>query len=270
MNGITFKGQSSTDYGFVMRSINRQLIPEVTRQTVQVTGLHGLVDFEKDTYGERQLSVVLQYIYTNTAALMEHLEGVEVWLHNDGKYYDLTFDDQPGKVWKAKIVSRIDVSPNFKTTALQVNFVCNPPYPYVGEVLLTPENIIWNTAELDGFQWTQEFTSSGSMKFTNTGTAAAKPVIKLIGKFDEITLEYGDQTWHYTAPLVYDGIKIDCDGESVTRMSDGANLFSNVDVTADDYFSIDAGQAEIVITATGLGAFPDSLTVVVEFQGVIA
>ena len=270
MNGLNFNGKNSKDFGFVMKSENRQLIPEIHRQTVQVTGLHGLVDFEKDTYAPREIMVLLQYIYKNTSMLMQHLEQVGAWLHSDGKYHDLYFDDQPDRVYRAKLGTRVDVSPNNKNIALQVSFICNPPFPYVNGVPLTPEDIIWNTAEPDEGQWIQTFTESGVMRFTNPGTSSVKPVIKLIGYFEEITLECDGQTWHYTAPLVYDGIVIDCDAETVTRMSDGESLFPDVDPSADDYFELPAGQVEIEVTATGIGAFPDSLTIAVEFDGVIA
>lgn len=270
MNGLNFNGRNSKEFGFVMKSVNRQLIPEIRRQTVQVTGLHGIVDFERDAYGTKEITVILQYIYKNTSHLMQHLEQVGVWLHSDGKYHDLYFDDQPDRVYRAKLSTKVDVSPNNRTAALEVTFLCNPPFPYVNGVPLTPENIIWNTAELDGYQWRQEFTSSGVIRLTNTGTTAAKPIIKLVGKFDELTLECDDQTWHYTAPLVYDGIIIDCENETVTRMSDGENLFSNVDPDADDFISIPAGQAEINVTASGIDEWPDNLIIFIEFQGMIA
>lgn len=270
MNGLNYNGKNSKDFGFVMKSENRQLIPEIHRQTVQVTGLHGLVDFERDTYGVKEITVLLQYIYKNTSMLMQHLEQVGAWLHSDGQYHDLYFDDQPDRVYRAKLGTRVDVSPNNRNIALQVSFICNPPFPYVNGVPLTPEDILWNTAELDGNQWIQTFTSSGVMRFTNPGTSSVKPLIKLIGYFDEITLECGSQTWHYTAQLLYDGIKIDCENETVTRMSDGSNLFPYVDPSADDYFELPAGQVEIDVTASGIGAFPDNLTIVVEFDGVIA
>lgn len=268
MNGLNFKGHNSREYGFVMKSINRPLSGDVNRQTVQVPGLHGVVDFKNDTYPEKPLTVLLQFNYKHSMAnLMELMEQVGAWLFDDGNYYDLWTDDQPTRVYKAKMVTKVDVSPSNSIAALQVTFTCNPPFPYVNGILLTPDEILWQTAAQDGNQYYQSFTAPGYMRFFNKGILPVKPVIKLIGNIPSgMLLAYGTAQWQYNAALQYDGIIIDCTAETVTRASNGANLMTNVDTSKDDYFNFIPGQIEVDLTAAGLGEWPESLDMIIEIQ----
>jgi len=80
-----------------------------------------------------------------------------------------------------------------------------------------------------------------------------------------LTLTYGSSSWKYKIAQNYDGIIIDCNAETVKRMSDGANLYGNVDSLQNDYFELTSGNVEIGILTTGLGAYPNNLVVIVEF-----
>ena len=270
--GLTFKGIHSSTFFLVMKSNNRQPLSNVTRYTQQVPGLHGVIDYGNDTYAETQKTVLLQYNYhLSMANLMEQAEKVAAWLYNDGEYHDLIFDDQPTRIFKAKVVSQIDVSPGNSLVGLSVTFVCNPPWPYVNGVLQTPEEIIWQTAVKDGNQYMQAFTAPGHMRFTNIGTLAAVPKIKLLNNIPAgLKLTYNGDSWQYDASLTNDGIIIDSANQTVTRASDGHNLYQNVNPTKDTYFYFAPGQVNIDVTATGLGAWPNNLIIIVEFtpQGV--
>lgn len=270
--GVNFKGKSSLDFGFIMKSSNRQLFPDVTRQTVQIPGVAGLVDFNNDTYGEKQIDVLLQNSFPDMSDLMNLMEQVGAWLYDDGEYHDLSFDDQPTRIYKAKMATKIDVSPDSAVIALQVSFVCNPPWPYVNGVLLTPEDISWNNQDqLSDTQWMKSFTTSGNLRITNTGTLPAKPKIKLLNNIPSgLLLAYSSAQWQYNASLYGDGIIIDCESETVTRMSDGVSLLGNVDGGKDAFFELHPGQIEIDVTAPGIGAWPSNLIVIVDFtpQGV--
>lgn len=267
MAGLSFKGVHSSTFKLVMKSNNRQPLSAVTRYTQQVPGFDGVIDFGNDTYTETQKTVLLQYNYHfSMAELMAQTEKVTAWLYNDGEYHDLVFDDQPTRVFKAKVISQVDLAPNNSLAAISVTFVCNPPWPYVGGVLLTPEEIIWMTAVQDGNQYYQEFTAAGHMRFLNIGNQPVKPKIKLIGNIpDGLNLAYNGAQWQYNAALQYDSIIIDCAAETVTRGSDGSTLASNVDQSKSAFFSFSPGQINIDVTASGLGNWPQSLVILAEF-----
>lgn len=270
--GLTFKGIHSSTYHLVMKSSNRQALSSVTRYTKQVPGYTGLIDFGNDTYTEVQKVVTLQYNYhLSMPELIETTEKVTVWLYNDGEYHDLTFDDAPTRVYKAKVISQIDISPNNSLVGISVTFACNPPWPYLNGILQTPEEITWQTAAKDGNQYMQEFTTSGHMRFSNIGTLLATPKIKLLNNIPSgLKLTYSGDSWQYDASLANDGIIIDSSNQSVTRASDGHNLYQNVNPTKDTYFYFAPGQINIDITVTGLGTWPNNLIIIVEFtpQGV--
>ena len=137
----------SDDLNIIVKSVNRQLFPNVTRFTQSIPGLDGVIDYGGDTYGLKTNKRIVQYnIITkyNMANLMEQSEKVGAWLYNDGLYHDLIFDDQPTRTYKAKMATKVDVAPG---AGFSVTFFCNPPWPYVNGVPLAPADILWTTAE---------------------------------------------------------------------------------------------------------------------------
>lgn len=255
VNGITFKGIHSSKFGLIYKSDNRTALPNVTRFIKSVPSYEGTVDFCLDTYEERPLSVILQYNYKNDMTnLMDNIELIGGWLYNDGNYYDLIFDDQPNRKYKAKVVSQVDNKPGNSVTQLNVIFMCNSPHPFdLDNNPVSPADVqkrlLWDTATLDTNQYMQTFTSNGQMDFTVGGSLSVKPVIKLIGMIPSgLTLTCGAQSWKYTDTISYDGIRIDSTEETVTQMSDGASLFDHVDSANDDYFILAPGQQSISIT----------------------
>ena len=273
MIGVTFHGIHSSSLLLNMVSDNRGIFPTATRKTVQVPLLHGSVDFEMDTYDELSQRITFSYNFHNdTKKLREFARDVRGWLYNDGKYYDLIFDDEPDRKYRAKVVAAVDLSQTATKGSFTVEFICNPPY----QLLLnnTPvtgadeqARLLWDTATLDatGCQYTQTFSANGTMRFTVAGASPVKPIIKLIGYIPSgLTLTYGTTVWMYNAEMLYDGIKIDCALESVTRMSDDANMFGNVNATYNDYFELAIGQQSIAVYGVS-GAWPKNLTVAVEF-----
>ena len=161
------------------------------------------------------------------------------------------------------MATRLDNSPG---SGLSVTFICNPPFPYVNGVPLTPADILWNTTATENNQYLQEFAASGVMRFSNTGTFAVKPIIKLIGYIPYgTTLTYGSATWTYNSSIRYDSIIIDCLGETVKRGSDGVSLFDNVS-SSSEFFEFLPGQIEMELATVGLDVYPNSLTIAVEFM----
>jgi predicted phage tail component-like protein len=235
---------------------------------IEVPGLDGQIDFGIGGYRSRIINANI-YFDGDFADLRANREQIIAWLSNSaGQPKQLAFGDELNRYYMAKIYSALDFINLPDHLIGTVQFECNPPWQYENGILLTPDQIAWNTTDgVSGNQYYKDFSASGSMRFTNPGTLPVKPQIMLIGNIPaDILLGYNGALWQYDPALQYDGILIDCNAETVTRMSDGANIYSNVDNVNDDYFIIAPGQAEIDLTAPALGAWPNDLTMFVQFD----
>ena len=265
MYGLTFKGLHSNDFNLTMQSNDRAILSDVVRQTQFIQGF-GTVDFGTDTYNENPLSVKFIYCANSLEDLRAQMELIGGWLYNDGQYYDLIFDDAPNRKYKAKVISKVDVSKIALVGILTVEFNCNPGYPFaLDNSPVSPADVqkrlLWDTARLDGIQYLQDFAANGTVDFTVGGTQSVKPVIKLIGTIKSgFKLTYGTQIWEYDSDIIFDGIKIDCFAQIVTKMSDGSSLFDYVNETNYAYFELAIGQQSINISGVN-----GDLTIAVEF-----
>ena len=81
----------------------------------------------------------------------------------------------------------------------------------------------------------------------------------------DITLTYGDKTVELKKAARYHGIEINCSAETVKRMSNGANLYEIIDTNSADFFELQLGQCEIFFSMPGIGEYPKSVTMIVQF-----
>jgi len=122
-------------------------------------------------------------------------------------------------------------------------------------------------------EYIKDLTADGAFKFTVGGTHDVLPKITLIGNIPSgLQLAYtaGGTTyyWQYNTALQYDGILIDCAAQTVTRLSDGANLYPSVNSAKATYFSLAAGQNEIDLIGTG-GVWPLDMIMAVAFTPIL-
>lgn len=270
MPHITFAYGDTDSSVYHIRASKRSfiMIPEQRKYATEIPLLDGYVDMQIGGY--KEAVIVLDLFYDGTPEQLDaERDAIFAWLANiGGKPKRLALGDESGRYYMAKVYDAVDLS-NVNGTALgSVSFECNPPWPYKNGVLLTPDQVLWvNQDHLDGVQWLKEFRDSGAFRFINGGLEAAKPVIKLIGSIPAgLLLASGSDQWQYTAALPYDGIVIDCAAETVTQLSTGANLIGNVDPSKDAFFGFAPGQCEIDLTASGLGAWPQSISMIIDFN----
>lgn len=267
-NEFSYGGIESSTYGITCDRETHHILPEQRSYTQEIPGVDGVIDFGIGGYGVRIITLDIYYDGPYET-LRANREQIIAWLYSkQGEYKQLEFGDQPGKYYMAKILAALDFTNANDRKIGAVQFTCNPPWQYQNGIVLTPDEIAWNTQDsLENVQWMKEFAASGSMRFTNTGTQSVKPVIKLIGNIPSGTLlTYGSSQFEYDAALQNDGIIIDCSAETVTRMSDGSNLFGNVNSSKDAFFELASGQCEIDVGAAGLSAWPNSLIMLIEFN----
>ena len=51
-------------------------------------------------------------------------------------------------------------------------------------------------------------------------------------------------------------------------MSNNSSLYSSLDPDAADFFELSPGKCEISVSGGSLGAYPDSVTVIIEFNAI--
>ena len=270
---VSFKGISSSAYALSTISVVRPIFPDVTRFTKSIPLYAGTYDYDMDTYGEKTITVVFRYNYSRDFAnLQVQAEQISGWLYNDSNYYKLIFSDAPNRVLTAKVVSAVDMQTDYASGIISVSFLCNPPFPCdLNNNPVTPADIaarlLWDTALLDddGITYIQEFSSNGTMQFTNKGTLAVNPVIKLIGSFlSGVMLTYGTLKFQLDIAVNFDTVIIDCHAMTVTLLSSSISLFSSIDITNNSFFTIQPGQNTISVSGVA-GAFPNNLSVAITF-----
>ena len=269
---LTFKGLDSTQFGVEIMSDNRPILPDNVRITKQVPGVPGSIDFGLDTASEKIIPVSLRLDFNGDLTyLNEQCELISGWLYDDGNYYDLIFSDRPDRKYKAKVASIVDTTKTYATLLISISFICNPPFAFaLDNTPVSPADIqamlLWDSATLDGLTYYQNFSVNGNMNFTVTGNVPTKPIIELIGYIPAgLTLTYNGLSWIYTQAVQWDSIIIDCNLQTVTKGSDGTNLFPYVDANNDNFFVLQPGSEQFIVTGIA-GAYPYNLSIILKLE----
>ena len=257
-------------FGLKVGTEVHSILPEKRKCVQEIIGIDGVVDFGIGGYGVRVITLPVYYD-GNYAVLRENREKIIAWLYDDGKPKKLILGTQPDRYYMAKVYAALEFENTSDRHIGDIQFECNPPWQYLSDgTLLTPEEMIYINCDIDGGQFIKEFSSNGSIKFYNTGTQSVKPIIKLIGcNKNGVTLTYGSASFKLNTEVGYDGIMIDCAAETVARMSDGSNLYEYIDSEQDDFFELLPGQCEIGFSEPNIDEYPDSVTMIVQFNAVM-
>lgn len=265
INYIIIDGVDSRTFGLYFELETLSILPEQREYTKEIPQLDGVIDFNIGGYGVRRyrVSAVHPGALSNLRANKDAIAG---WLYSNGQPKKIVFGDDTEHYYMGKIYGEIDFECDSSHHVGELEIICNPPWKYTADgVLLTPEQTEWLNCEVTDNQFLKEFTADGTIRFVNKGTFPVKPLIKLLGCVSSnVTLIYGESTLKINYPMMYDGIAVDCNSETVIRMSDGENLAQYIDENADAFFEVAPGNAEIIVTAPNISEYPDSLTVIIE------
>lgn len=265
-NEIMFGNIESGEFGLTFGTEIHSILPEKRKCVQEIIGIDGVVDFGIGGYGVRVITLPV-YFDGDYARLRKNRERILSWLYDDGAPKKLILGTEPDRYYLAKVYTALEFENTDDRHIGDIQFECNPPWQYLLDgTKLTPEQITYVNCETDGGQFIKEFTENGSIRFYNNGSNTVKPVIKLIGcNMADITLTYGGKTLKLTKAAGYDGIEINCSAETVKRMSNGANLYEIIDAENADFFELQPGQCEIFFSMPGIGAYPKSVTMIVQF-----
>lgn len=113
-SGFTFKNRHSDEFGIIVRTDNRPLIPAVKTVLYSAALADGEYDFSaansigREVYKPREFSMIIQIYADNIAGLNRKAARVAAWLVGGGY---LIFDDTPFVRWYATVRSEIAFMP---------------------------------------------------------------------------------------------------------------------------------------------------------------
>lgn len=124
MIGFTFRGKHSyDDFGIVMRSKSRPVLPEKRKRQLDIPGRSGTYDFSGDDY-ENRVIVLECFIDCNAIpALRQHIRRVAAWLAESGQ---LAFDDEPNKRYDARVYTAVSLEQAMTAGLFTLVFECQP------------------------------------------------------------------------------------------------------------------------------------------------
>jgi len=107
-----------------MRSKNRQLLPETNDSYVQVPGKFGSILFPREL-ADRRIEIDCAFVGSSLADIRTKARDIAAWLHTTDRA-NLSFDDETGKTYKAKLASAVDFDHIGKMGRFSLSFVCEP------------------------------------------------------------------------------------------------------------------------------------------------
>lgn len=120
-----------------MRSKNRQLLPELNDHYVQVPGKFGSILFPREL-ADRRIEIDCAFVGSSLADIRTKARDIAAWLYTTDRA-KLSFDDDPGKYYMAKLASAVDFEHLALMGQFSLSFVCEP-LAYGEQVTTTFEN----------------------------------------------------------------------------------------------------------------------------------
>jgi predicted phage tail component-like protein len=129
--GCTFKGKHSfKDFGLIMKSDDRSVLPATKIAQVDIPFLDGKIDLQKEPiYDNRIISVTFNYSFIEAKyprtleSIHQRKRQIANWLSGQSQ---LIFDDEPGKFYNAKIFNAIGFEQEIDSASFSVGFESTP------------------------------------------------------------------------------------------------------------------------------------------------
>jgi len=212
-----------------MRSKNRQLLPETNDSYVQVPGRQGSILFPREL-ADRRIDIDCAFMEPSLADIRTKARDIAAWLNVTDRA-NLSFDDEPGKSYKGKLASAIDLDHAGRLGQFSLTFICEP-LAYGGQV----------TADFAG----------DSVTVTNAGTFSALPIIEatFTGAATEFKVTLGTEYIRVVHDFVLnDTLKIDTGTGAV--LINGTRAMDKLDWQNSRFFDLPVGESTLSITPTG-------------------
>jgi predicted phage tail component-like protein len=212
-----------------MRSKNRQLLPETNDSYVQVPGRQGSILFPREL-ADRRIDIDCAFVEPSLADIRTKARDIAAWLNVTDRA-SLSFDDEPGKSYKGKLASAVDLDHTGRLGQFSLTFICEP-LAY-------------------GEQVTASFVSD-SVTVANAGTFPTPAIIEatFTGPATEFKVTLGTEYIRVVHDFVLnDTLKIDTGTGAV--LINGTKAMDKLDWQNSIFFELAAGANTLSIAPTG-------------------
>lgn len=248
MNGITFRGKHSREFGIVVRTLRRPPIAPVKQFDEEIAFHDGNADYSEAGgrlfYQDKVLELEFGFISRNLRELNKSISKFISWLA--GGYGDLIFDDMPFTIWRAKPVDLGDVELSArKNGRVTVQFRCRPfnSWIFSSEGMPLDSDIQLDSNVPLGFGDENEIDfaiGSNSYTLDYYGTAPIRPII-VVTSSGGVALSVNSKVMAISE--INGTAIIDCAKGTVENAKVGGR-----------FIEIQAGENKIQIVATAAGS----------------
>jgi len=212
-----------------MRSKNRQLLPETNDSYVQVPGRQGSILFPREL-ADRRIDIDCAFVEPSLADIRTKARDIAAWLNVTDRA-SLSFDDEPGKSYKGKLASAVDLDHAGRLGQFSLTFVCEP-LAY-------------------GEQITVDFVSDTAI-VANAGSYQTPAIIEatFTGAATEFKVTLGTEYIRVVHDFeVNDILKIDTGTGAI--LINGTRAMDKLDWQNSRFFDLPVGESTSSITPTG-------------------
>jgi len=199
MLGLTFDGlHSYEDFGLIMTSKNRPILPEPKIISEDIATIDGTWDFSdfnpynRTLYKPKVDEIEFTIKERNPVLLRQKAREIAMWLSASEK--QLIYDDEPGVYYLARVQNKLDLEYEIRSIKrFTVQFRCRPFSYSIEEV-------------------TQSIEASATsyMLIFNDGRPVS-PIITIEGSSGPLSISCGSKTMIYDDILADDTLVIDCE-----------------------------------------------------------
>ena len=212
-----------------MRSKNRQLLPETNDRYVQVPGRNGSILFPREL-ADRRIDIDCAFVGSSLADIRTKARDIAAWLNTTDRA-NLSFDDETGKTYKAKLASAVDFDHIGKMGKFTLAFNCEP--------------LAYGTEATTNF-------ASDSATVANAGTYSAPAIIE--ATFTDVASEFKVTLGTEYVRVVHDfevndTLKIDTGTGAI--LLNGSRAMDKLDWQNSIFFELAVGNNTLNITPTG-------------------
>ncbi|WP_018130718.1 distal tail protein Dit [Effusibacillus pohliae] len=224
---FTYRGISSASKGIDILNLKRDLFPTITARLMTVSSRSGAYYFGS-RMDPREIEVEILLQGSSLTDFRNKVRDLASWLQPDGGVADLSFDDEPDKVYRAVVSGDSEFEQIRAFGKGKLVFLCPDPFAY---------------------STTQEIQNLFMNIVTRVGSAPSFPMFDITFKvsaseFKVLHAESGKYVRVVRSFAANDRLQIDCDKRQVTL--NGATIMNALDITS-QFFPLLAGNNTIEV-----------------------
>lgn len=121
---FNFRGRNCEQFGILMNTVHRTLIPQKRKNLIEIPGRDGRTDASlTENYSNVVLTVECGYKATSQQTVRTMARDIAGWLSRKG---ELEFTDEPGKYYDAQVISEIPLETCLRIGRFTIEFDCFP------------------------------------------------------------------------------------------------------------------------------------------------